>query len=134
MLGGGNPVSSSNPAGTGTSISYVGNHAYAYSGVITVSDSSFTTLLKFNTSNSYLVAQISVNSDSNSANNVDYRMILNDEIILAAEFDNSRSEPYPSFARPAIILIPPYSKFELKAQNTTSALDWTAQLVAEVYN
>ena len=31
MLGGGNPVGSSNPAGVGSSINYVGKHAYAYS-------------------------------------------------------------------------------------------------------
>jgi len=34
MLGGGNPVGGSNPAGTGGSLNFVGDHCYAYSGTI----------------------------------------------------------------------------------------------------
>ena len=48
MLGGGNTVSGSNPSGTGSSISYIGNHAYAHSGLIG-SATTEATQLKFST-------------------------------------------------------------------------------------
>ena len=45
MLGGGNPVSGANPSGTGTILNYIGSHAYAYSGDVSV-DGNATTMLK----------------------------------------------------------------------------------------
>ena len=54
MLGGGNPVSG-NPTGTGTSLNYIGNHAYAYSGLIGIDDGA-PVMLEFTTGNSYLTA------------------------------------------------------------------------------
>ena len=60
MLGGGNPVvGGSNPSGTGSSINYIGEHAYAYSGEITSGSGTTKTLLNFITaSNSYIVGTI----------------------------------------------------------------------------
>ena len=133
MLGGGNPVSGANPAGTGTSINYVGNHCYAHSGVVNVSDSSFTNLMKFDTTNSYIVATVSIHTDENNTNNNSWRFKINDEIVIATEFDNTRSEQFPSFARAVTILIPPFSKFELQCQMTTGPQDWTAILKGDVY-
>ena len=133
MLGGGNPVSSSNPAGTGTSINYIGNHCYAHSGLVTVSDSSFTTLMKFDTTNSYIIATVSIHTAANSTNNNDWRFKINDEVVIATEFDNTRSEQFPSFARAVTILIPPFSKFELQCQMTTGPKNWTAVLKGDVY-
>ena len=46
MLGGGNPVGGSHKTCIGSSINYIGKHAYASSGIITV-DNNETNLLKF---------------------------------------------------------------------------------------
>ena len=61
MLGGGNPVSGSNPAGTGSSLNYIGKHAYGYSGVIAVNNVE-KTLLQFSTGNLYIVAKVQFNT------------------------------------------------------------------------
>ena len=61
MLGGGNPVSGANPSGTGTILNYIGSHAYAYSGDVSV-DGNATTMLKMQTQNSYAVGTIQVGS------------------------------------------------------------------------
>ena len=54
--GGGGPISSSNPAGTGTGINYIGNHAYAYSGVFSASTTE-SNMLKFSTGNAYIMSE-----------------------------------------------------------------------------
>ena len=36
MLGGGNPIGGANPAGVGSTLNYIGNHAYGASGSIDV--------------------------------------------------------------------------------------------------
>ena len=132
--GGGSPnVSGGNPSGTGGSINYIGNHCYAHSGLVTVSDSSFTSLMKFDTTNAYIIATVSIHTAANSTNNNDWRFKINDEIVVATEFDNTRSEQFPSFARAVTILIPPFSKFELQCQMTTGPQDWTAILKGDVY-
>ena len=51
MLGGSNPVSSANPAGIGTSLNYLGKHAYATSGQFADTQTQ-ATMLKFTTANS----------------------------------------------------------------------------------
>ena len=54
MLGGGNPVGSSNPVGTGTSLNYIGKHAYGYSGQLSVSNSEIDAI-RFTTPNNQYV-------------------------------------------------------------------------------
>jgi hypothetical protein len=127
-------LSAANPAGVGkTNLNYIGKHAYAYSGIVNVSDAQFQTILKFDTSNAYLLAKVSVHTEENNSNNNDWQFKLNDEIIIQTEFDNTRSEQYPSFARAVGFLIPAFSNFELLCKMTTGPKDWTAVLTAEVY-
>ena len=58
--GGGAPnVAGSNPAGTSTSLNYVGKHAYAYSGDVSVSGS-LTTMLEFTTAEQYVVGHYQI--------------------------------------------------------------------------
>jgi len=113
MLGGGNPVGGSNPAGTGSSINYLGEHAYAYSGG---SGANTTPVigLDFTTGAEYLVGKITLNvgladnsaSTSASFSNVD----LNGELIcnLQAGFAGSDSVPSDTVD----VIIPPFSRFQ----------------------
>ena len=49
------PVSAS-VASTGKGIRYIGNHAYAYSGIVAV-DTNLTTLLDFSVDNNYIISK-----------------------------------------------------------------------------
>ena len=132
MLGGGNPVGGSNPSGTGTSVNYVGNHCYAYSGDIVVEDSSDagTTLIGFTTGNRYIVAQIHVFNDQANALDDYIHVKIDGQLIIKARYQNA-SELH--LDQPTQILIPPYAKFELKASANDSPVRFTAVLSGRVY-
>ena len=56
MLGGGNPVGSTNPTGVGTSVNYIGKHVYANSGAVGVTDNE-TTLIDTTTAAAKVLAK-----------------------------------------------------------------------------
>jgi len=134
MLGGGNPVSGSNPAGTGQSLNYIGNHAYAFSGVVTdnSSGSAATTILKFTTGNSYVTAKLSLYNDESGGAAIYVRADLNGETILRTNTDSAASSA-PFIDNPLHILLEPFSTFELKG-GASASVDFTAILVGEVYS
>jgi hypothetical protein len=135
MLGGGNPVSSSNPSGTSGSLNYVGKHAYGYSGTIALDASGAnTTMLEFETGNSYLVGQLNFTGVWSDLGSTALNMIL---LINGEEIFNNRvasvsvrdveGTPYP-------VLIPPFSKIEVQmSQGSGSTRDYQAMLIGEVY-
>jgi len=55
--GGAGNVAGSNPAGTGTSLNYIGNHAYATSGAFNA-ETSLQTVLNFTTGTQYVVGTL----------------------------------------------------------------------------
>jgi hypothetical protein len=132
MLGGGNPVGGSNPSGTGTSVNYVGNHCYAYSGDIVVEDSSNagTTLIGFTTGNRYIIAQIHVFNDQANALDDYIHVKIDGQLIIKARYQNA-AELHQD--QPTQILIPPYAKFELNASANDSPVRFTAVLSGRVY-
>ena len=91
MLGGGNPVSGANPAGTGQNLNYIGKHAYAFSGVVTdnSSGSAATTVLKFTTGNAYIVAKLTVTNDESGNAPIYLEAFTNGEKIIRAVSDSS---------------------------------------------
>ena len=59
ISGAGNPVGGSNPAGTGTGLNYIGNHAYGYSGIVnSASQDENVTLMSFTTGSHYVVCEV----------------------------------------------------------------------------
>ena len=134
MLGAGNPVAGSNPAGIGTALNYIGNHAYAYSGIITDnnSGSAATTALKFTTGNSYINTKIIITTDEIGAQQQFVSVILDGQVILKHASDSS-STSNDFFDQPFRILIPPYSDFEVKI-GAGATIDFTAMLVGRVYS
>jgi len=92
MLGGGNPVvGGSNPSGTGSSINYIGNHAYAYSGEITSGSGTTKTLLNFITaSNSYIVGTIQFGFGGNRLNDDErVELLIDGQITASMVFNNN---------------------------------------------
>jgi len=133
LVGGGNPVGSgSNPSGVGTSLNYIGNHAYATSGSVADSGSSSaaTTLFNFNTGNSYIVATINIITTHEGSAGIYLDAIIDSQSVFNGVTDDG---PNLYQAMPLRILIPPYSNFELKFGSSTTT-EMTAVLVGDVYS
>ena len=132
MLGGGNPVSSSNPAGTGTSVNYVGNHAYGYSGTVQA-NSTDAIALKFETSNAYIIGKISITADNDTlgTNFLKFTVNIDGQPVMQSRErrDLGAIQDYP-----IPILIPPNAKIEMKfpANGTDADISWL--FVGRVYN
>ena len=111
MLGGGNPVSGANPSGTGTILNYIGKHAYAYSGNVSV-DGNHTTMVKMSTQNSYVVGTLQVGSSESGNDNIELILLLNNENIIVQSFSNTFSTSIQGYNE-IEVLIPPFSTIEL---------------------
>jgi len=134
MLGGGNPVGSTNPAGTGSSINYIGKHAYAYSGSVGV-DNTVRTMLDFTTAaNTYILGRIAFFSDV--INNDDYQLVI--KIDGEAVMQQKVPQTYQTTATgyiPVEVIIAPQSRVEVTLANVTdtTSSDWTVTMVGEQY-
>tara|TARA_Y100001963_G_scaffold119398_1_gene166553 strand:+ start:237 stop:635 length:399 start_codon:yes stop_codon:yes gene_type:complete len=131
MLGGGNPVGGANPVGTGTGLNYIGNHAYAYSGVKPTSGTA-TNFLDFTTSRSgYLVAKIQPVYIAQGTNNIQYIIKLDGQIINQTEVTSSRDySPYDVLH----LIVPPESRVEIAVDNLSSGTEDAAVVfTAEVF-
>ena len=130
--GGGAPnVAGSNPAGTGTGINYIGNHAYAYSGEITA-DTNATTLLEFNTGNLYIVAKFQpVYYNEASSTNAFWQILFDGQEIYQTEVTGSTNgTPYQELQ----IVIPAYTRVQITANAATSTLGLGAVITGRVYD
>jgi len=132
--GGGSPnVAGGNPAGTGTSLNYVGQHAYAYSGTIAVTGST-TTMLEFVTAEQYVLGELNFSGVWGNLGSSSVTMTLNingeDTIVNTVANTSARDvegTPYP-------ILLPPYSKIVISmSQASGSDRDFQATIVGRVY-
>tara|TARA_Y100000588_G_scaffold390106_1_gene494597 strand:- start:1767 stop:2180 length:414 start_codon:yes stop_codon:yes gene_type:complete len=132
--GGGSPnVAGSNPAGTGTSLNYVGQHAYAYSGTIAITGSA-TTMLEFVTAEQYVLGELNFSGVWGNLGSSAVTMTLNingeDTIVNTVANTSARDvegTPYP-------ILLPPYSRIVISmSQASGSDRDFQATIVGRVY-
>ena len=132
MISGGNPVAGSNPSGTGSSINYIGNHAYAHSGVVGVNNVE-NTLLKFSTGNQYIRAIIQFNGGAaGGGDNYTYRVKYNSQIVQEY-VTNSNTDDAPN--QKLNLIIPPFTNVECTAVNSTddSSNDQIVSLSGRVY-
>ena len=122
MLGGGNPVSGNNPAGTGTGLNYVGNHAYAYSGIFSASTTE-SNMLKFSTGNSYIMAKFQpFYNDADQGDNVAFEIKLDSELIYSIELAGATTaNTHRGDPNPIPILIPPYGHITVQGKNATDS-------------
>ena len=119
MLGGGNPVSG-NPTGTGTSLNYIGNHAYAYSGLIGIDDGA-PVMLEFTTGNSYLTATFDYGNSTTSGDDIQFKINLNGETIMVTHtrgpVNSSNAGLQP------VLIIPPFSTIQVTGTNFCSSTE-----------
>ena len=136
--GGGAPnVAGANPAGIGTSINYIGNHAYAYSGATAVASSEKTNL-NFTTGALYVVGRITCNGSSasvptDSGDITNFEVKFDNQTVIMLKVD-SHTEDMPATAYNEI-LIPPFTTVKVTSQsNGDSASRFTSVLITgEVY-
>ena len=135
MLGGGNPVGSSNPAGVGSSINYVGKHAYAYSGSVTLPANSLTRMLRFSLGNQYIVGTFQFEGDFKQLGNdgLRYQILVDGSAILDTAFYTYNDATYADSPTP--ILLPPNSVIEVLGTHSQGgvAIDFQAMIIGEVY-
>ena len=130
--GGGAPnVAGGNPTGTGSGLNYVGDYAYAMSGQISADDNE-TTLLKFSTQSGFIVANVQFNSMNELAQECEYRIYINNEVIQNFLAGNNapdyRGKPNNSIE----ILIPSFSSVKMTAKNNDDSSALANQVVTVV--
>ena len=136
--GGAGNVAGGNPAGTGTSLNYIGNHAYAYSGTFgaTTGDQ---TMLNFTTGAAYVWGKIycngGVQQDDPSTGIISSWELSLDGQVIALMKTESATEDMPTTVENKI-LIPPYSKVQLviRASGTGSQTLSSAVFTGRAYH
>jgi len=128
--GGGTIVGVSNSfTGPAEALEILGNHAYAYSGVITISGGSTadTTCLKFTSGNFYSVVEVAWISDQrgNAGRFVD--ILMNGASVYQGSYDD-----LPNQRSPIKLIIPAYTDFEFK-WGCSSSTTVTAVIAGRIY-
>jgi len=118
-------------ASAGLNLNVIGNHAYAYSGVITddASSAANSLMLKFTTGNFNFVGYLNFTDDHVANDNNYLTMTLNGTTVINLIY---RSEPSAHDLNPWTIMIPPYTEVELNF-GSTGVVDGTAWLTGKIY-
>ena len=138
ILGGGNPLGGSNPSGIGASISYIGDHMYAYSGeATTLGSQAYSTLLSFTTaSNNYIVGDISMfgsvdPTDPTSGQVSNFKISFNDQVLFYTNMDTTQ-EDHPGQAV-VPLLIPPSTTVLIEVNSASSGNNPACSIIGRVY-
>jgi len=131
--GAGNVAGGTNPAGTGTSLNYIGDHCYGYSGGLPIPNSN-TTMLEFTTANNYIVAQVIFSGIDSTADDYGAFIDFNGEEVYGTYILNTSQTNFYGM-EPIPIIIPPYTKVVVRMINksTSSGYEWIASLTGRVY-
>ena len=132
--GGGAPnVAGANPAGVGSSINYVGNHAYATNKVTDAgSGAASSTVFDFTTGNSYIISTVSWGTDATGGQNNFVNIQINSEDVFDIVYDSGQIHTIAD--QPLKILIPPNSRFTFKWGIASVTKAMSVVLVGRVYN
>ena len=118
--------------GPSKGLTYVGNHAYAFSGLVRQSSTGTEDLLVFDTGSEYLISNIQVAfrgvriNDDFQAN-----IILNDITVAEETYNNNFESGSPQYFK---MIIPPFTtvKVQVEKQTGTAALDSFAFIRAKI--
>ena len=116
-------------------LTIIGNHCYAYSGIVAV-DNNETSLLAFATGKEYVKTKLQITNASDTARDSRYKVYLNEQIIYQYGTDvsgeyGSEEDPDP----PLNIIIPPLTAVKVTAMNSenTDSINQVAILTGKVY-
>ena len=134
--GAGNVAGGSNPAGTGTSLNYVGDHVYAYNNYNAQTTS--ISFLNFTTGSEYIVGEMALGPLVNLTDTTDGKrstasIKLNGSIVGTMSIDAAAADQQTPAVMP--IVIPPYThvEFVIKGQVDSSTYTGTAGLTGRLY-
>ena len=131
--GGAGNVAGGNPSGTGSSLNYIGDHAYGYSGLVqTAGDNTYSTAMQFTIGQDYVLAQVQLCPASGNADDLAFRMSIDGQAV--GEFYTA-NPPSEFNASPVPFLIPSFSKvtIEIKNGQGSTARDTYIMIVGRVY-
>jgi len=119
LIGGGGAgnVAGGNPSGVGSTLNYIGEHAYMYTGSI-VNGTNETTIAETSTGNSYLVGQWQVQLFEVTTDDQAFTLYMNDEAIATTNLTSSKD--YAPFEGIEII-IPPYTRLKITSQSLSAS-------------
>ena len=139
IAGAGNPVGGSNPSGTGNTLQYIGDFAYAYAGAFEASNSTVT-VLDFTTGPEIVKGHIfgSGTVNYNAGNLTDgkftaWKISMDGQIVGFLKTD-SQQEDMPNEAVMRI-LIPPFThvKIEVLSSGSSASEHTTTSITGRVY-
>ena len=137
MLGGGNPVSGGTPTGTGTILSYVGNHVSGHSGVVTINNVETTMIQSIIPSNNYVIVKIqgfyAVAGDTTELqDDYRFRVSVDDELLLSFQYKANNEFFGPEFPK---LLVVGGSTLKVTCTNVTdtSSNDMGCIITGRVY-
>ena len=130
--GAGNVAGGANPSGTGTSLNYLGDHCYAYSGDVTVpaGTSADTTMLDFTTGSEYIVGTFSFTGQNTGSNDEFLSISMNSESVFRGRYPSGSQRINE---QPTDLVIPPFTKVTCKLGVQTSDQPMTFVLTGRVY-
>ena len=120
---------SASVASTGKGIRYIGDYAYAYSGIIGIPNSD-TTMLEFTSGSGILKANIHFYYTADSSVNMSYRVRLNNALILDYMVTGFGQDTNHN---PNHLIIPPLTKVKISAEGASATTQQAVTLVGRVY-
>ena len=129
--GGGAPnVAGSNPAGTGQTLNYIGDHAYGTSGVIpdSSSGSAASTMFDFATGSSYVVGYLNFCNDEASTDVIYLEMLFDGQVVI----HNVAASTHFSEPQRFDIILPPNTRVQVKWGSSANQ-NATAFITGRVY-
>jgi hypothetical protein len=119
-------------ASAGLNLNVIGNHGYAYSGVIADASSAAadSLMLKFTSGNFNFVGHLNFTDDHVANDNIYLTMSLNGTIVINVIYRSAAAGT--DNLNPWDIMIPPYTDVEIKF-GASSNVDGTAWLTGKIY-
>jgi len=134
LIGGGGAgnVAGGNPSGTGSSLNYIGDHCYAYSGRINsnAASSADATMLDFSTGSQYIEAKLGFIEDNKGAETVYFSVFMDGQEVIKNQYDGA---PENELSQPMYLIIPPYTRFQVLWGMASVSKDGCAFLTGRVY-
>jgi len=118
--------------GTQKGLSIVGDHCYAYSGVINADGE--TTYLEFVSPKEYLIVNIQALTDQANGDDFDIRFYLNGMVVGVAHAFFYSNSTYVVGAAKWDLVIPPLTTLKVTVQNSGTADEWSVMLTGRVYD
>lgn len=117
--------------GPSEAIELVGQHAYAYSGILTINDSE-TSLIEATTGNYYLVGRITFSYPEYNSDNFRYKIFLNGAQIWGMEVGGGTDA---NLVDPVNIVIPSYTELKITAVNVggSNPIKQVALMAGRIY-